>query len=538
MSGPLAHRRHGTRFGPMRTWWARTRAVGRAHPVTCLLAVQVWVVYAAYQLWIVVRGPIGYWNDSVAYVAVSHGPLLSAQLLAGARPPLVPLLWKATGTNLSFSVVQTLVAIGAWTYLAATAALLVRPGWHRLVAGTAVLVFASCWEVTEWNWNILSDSLAVSATAVICAAAISLVGRYTLTRALVLVAACLVFVLDRDQAIWAIVPVGVVLAGWGAVRLVRHRGDRSGPGRVLLVLGLSLCAVAAVAELGAATSHRNVVNMVDVFDVRVFPFPDRVHWFAVHGMPQGHEIDAAAAAAAATARAPGAAKVVGLPLDAAAFRPLHHWFATSAQERYVEFLVTHPAYFWTAPFGRPELTFNNAGGNLAGYGSLVDPNPHYPANHALPLLPRIFFPSQGVVSVLAVCGAVVFVLRRGRARYLGVLGALVATGLWSMLVAWHGDGMEVARHTLEGMVQVRVAVLILVLLAALGPLDVLPRQEGPAPDPDPTVRPVTTDLIRRTPAAPTVVPAVQGPFRGRRWPWVSSTRVERPRRPGPDKEQS
>jgi len=456
------------------------RAAGRAHPVTWLLAVQVWMAYAAYQLWIVARGPIGYWNDTVAYIAVSHGPFPSAQLLAGSRPPLLPLLWKATGTNLQFSMAQTVVAIGAWTYLAATAALLVRPGWHRLVAGTAVLGFASCWEVTEWNWNILTDSLAVSATAVICAAAISLVRRCTMTRAVVLVAACLVFVIDRDQAIWAVVPFGLVLAGWGGIALVRERGDRTGPARILLVLGLSLCAVAAVAELGAATSHRNVINMVDVFEVRVFPYPGRVHWFTVHGMPQGQEVDAVASATPAT---PGVAKVVGIALDTVAFRPLHHWFATAAQERYTEFLVSHPGYFWTAPLARPELTFNDARGNLAAYGSLVDPNPSNPTNHALPLLPRIFFPSRGVVLGSAAVGAVVFIVRRGRARYLGVLAALMAMGSWSMLVAWHGDGMEVVRHTLEGMVQVRVAVLVLVLLAVLGPFDVRPRPGEPALEP-------------------------------------------------------
>jgi len=450
---------------------------GRAHPVVCLLAALAWAAYAAYQLWIVVRGPIGYWNDTVAYVTVSHGALPSARLLAGARPPLVPLLWKATGTPLRFAVVQTLVAIGAWTYLAVTAALLVRPGWRRLAAGTAVLAFASCWEVTEWNWNVLSDSLAVSATAVICGAAIGLARKCTLTRALVLVAACTVFVIDRDQAIWTIAPFALALAGWGAVRTVRRPDHGPGPARVLLVLGLSLCAVATVSEVGAATSRRNVVNMVDVFDVRVFPFPGRVHWFAAHGMPQAPEIDAAAAATPAPL---GAAEVVGIPLDTAAFQPLRHWFATEAQGRYSEYLVTHPGYFWTAPLARPELTFNDAQGNLAGYGSLVHPNPRNGTNQALPLLPRIFFPSRGVVLALSVVGSVLFWVRRGRARYLGVLAILVAMGLWSMLVAWHGDGMEVVRHTLEGMVQVRAAVLVLVVVAVLGPLEVRTRPAPPA----------------------------------------------------------
>jgi hypothetical protein len=72
------------------------------------------------------------------------------------------------------------------------------------------------------------------------------------------------------------------------------------------------------------------------------------------------------------------------------------------------------------------------------------------------------------------------------AAYLGVLSgawsdrpwrvSLVITviGVLAMLVAWHGDGQEVTRHTIEGFAQVRLGLWLLVLLGLL-------RRSRPAP---------------------------------------------------------
>ncbi len=48
-----------------------------------------------------------------------------------------------------------------------------------------------------------------------------------------------------------------------------------------------------------------------------------------------------------------------------------------------------------------------------------------------------------------------------------VLVVLTLVGLAGMVVAWHGDGQEVARHTVEGFAQVRLGVWLLVTLGVL-----------------------------------------------------------------------
>jgi hypothetical protein len=90
----------------------------------------------------------------------------------------------------------------------------------------------------------------------------------------------------------------------------------------------------------------------------------------------------------------------------------------------------------------------------------------------LPFLPILMFPSWPVVLILAI-GSIALLIGQHRLRkYAVVLTALTVAGLWSMLTAWHGDGMEIARHTLEGNIQTRVSVLILAILATLGRLTV------------------------------------------------------------------
>jgi hypothetical protein len=74
-----------------------------------------------------------------------------------------------------------------------------------------------------------------------------------------------------------------------------------------------------------------------------------------------------------------------------------------------------------------------------------------------------------------------------------LLGGL---GVLEMLVAWHGDGTETARHGIVGSVSVRLAVVILLTVGALAP-----------GDPNVAVARTVRDRKQRS-AAPGYAPAV------------------------------
>lgn len=75
-----------------------------------------------------------------------------------------------------------------------------------------------------------------------------------------------------------------------------------------------------------------------------------------------------------------------------------------------------------------------------------------------------------VVAGLAAAGVALAAVRRSwRLGEVRVAVGLAVIGLAAALIAWQGDGIEVARHTIEGKVETRLGVLLLLLLAVLTP---------------------------------------------------------------------
>ena len=230
-------------------------------------------------------------------------------------------------------------------------------------------------------------------------------------------------------------------------------------GAKVLVLGVSLIAVSGYAIIGQAAAHRNIDNVSHVLFVRIFPYPDRVAWFADHGMPNRREVLAYAAAAKSE---DGQAKVVGIAPDDPTVQPLVRWLRTDATAVYLEWLALHPGYVLTEPLREPERAFNNALGRISFYAA--------PDRVDLPIVNSVFDPGPwwvaGAVVVAIAIGIGRGVWRRRWWRMLALLGGL---GMLEMLVAWHGDGTETARHGIVGSVAVRLAVVILVVAGALAP---------------------------------------------------------------------
>ena len=427
-----------------------------------------WAAFGAYRIWQAVVAPAAVWQDSLGYRAVSTHGILSGALWAGPRSPLVPLLLKLTHGFADYAVVQAIIATAAWGILALTVSRLVPEGWRSVVMAWAVLGFATAPLVVQWDWSVLSESPSLSALALLCASGIWLVWGFSWIRLTTMGVAAAAYVGLRDADIWTVGVVGVVLLVVGLYETIH--GAALGPGalthairakwgqsRRWVLVGVVLLSLASVAGVGADASHRNGLNIEEALYVRVFPFPDRVAWFSSHGMPDGSAIDALART---TVPAAHSAKIVAPDLSDPSWQPLLSWFDHQGEMTYAFFLVTHPLYDLTAPFASPALTYNNASGDLSFY---------LPVGHQpLGFLEAVFVPNHVVVIVLAVLAFLLVSTRTRRRREWRFLVFFAAVGLFSMLLAWHGEGMEVTRHMVEGNVEVRLGVLLMILLAVLG----------------------------------------------------------------------
>jgi hypothetical protein len=439
--------------------------ITRVARITGPVTVAGWCAFAGYVLWQGTAGAPLTWTDTTSYAAVAGHPLWSTGFWAGSRPPFVPLLLKLTWSASSFTATQSVIAVLAWGLLALVVGRLVTAGWRRLVAVWVVLGFAASTPVILWNRSVLSESLSLSLLAVLVAALIAAARRMTWPRIATAVVAALAFAATRDAQVWTVALIGVGVAAMAFLGLRRHRPVRRRVG----ALALGLLVAAGATGWDTAHTGRTGQNVADVLFVRIFPFPGRVAWFAGHGMPEARTIDQAAAALAAPA--PGAAEVVGFQADDPMYAALENWIATRGASTYLLWLATHPGYVLTEPFERPEQAFNYAQGDLTFYAA--------PGRSDSPLT-GLLWPAWWWLGPMALVGVgAALITGTWRERSWQVVVALGAVGIVAMLIAWHGDGEEVPRHTVEGFAQLRLAVLV---LCTVGVLRLVPWRPSEARD--------------------------------------------------------
>ena len=418
---------------------ADRRVVVSANVVAGIAVGVAMAAFVAYRLWQAFTGDPVLWTDTADYAR--------SAVWAGPRPPLVPLLLGVAGTSNVFVAVQVIVGIVAWVALAAAVAMLVSSVTARALVVTLVLAFASTTAVVRWDRSVLSESLSMSTLALLLAALLWYAhGAPSWPRVLGLIAPAALFASARDPHVWVVWLLAAVI---GIDAVVRARGVRG----VVAALGLALCAGALLG--GSLAADRTDVNLEHVYAVRVFPYADRVDWFADHGMPSAQWVDELAAS---TTHEDGVAPVVGLDANDPAAQSLLTWVHDHGAATYARWLLEHPVTLVTEPMRLPERAYNFADGDLDFYSA--------PGRTEVGLLDALLTPAAAVVVVVAI-GAVVVgaIARRWRVGWWWMLVAFGALGVVHALVAWHGDGMETTRHVTVGDVQARLAVLVLAAVA-------------------------------------------------------------------------
>jgi len=433
----------------------------RRDVVTLLVTFAGWCGFAWYVFWQGTAGPALVWSDTTSYAVVAGHPVWSTGFWAGQRPPLVPLVLKMVDSTSAFAALQSMVAVAAWGLLAFTVGRLVPAGWRRVAAAWVVLAFATSTPIVLWNRSVLSESLSLSILAVLVASVMAAARRITWPRVAVVALAAVAFATTRDAQVWTVALLGVIVAIVALVRARHVRRSPDGAGgswRRIGVLALSLLVGAGVTGWIVVHTGRSEQNLEDVLYVRVFPFPARVAWFAAHGMPEARWIDEVASVTVPPS--PGAAKVVGSEqLVGPRFATLEQWMVTRGENAYLLWLVTHPLYVVTEPLERPERAFNFANGHLDFYAAV---------NRVDSPMTAVLWPAWWwmlPMTVVAVGAAAVAGTWRDRGWQAAMM--LGGLGIFTILVAWHGDGEEVARHTVEGLAEVRVCVLVATTVAVL-----------------------------------------------------------------------
>lgn len=448
--------------------------------------------------------------DSLSYLETARLGAFSDGMLAGPRAPVGPLFYKLLGSDELRAAGQLALSIVCWLALAAALGAWIERRGVRLVAFASILLLSLAPQVAHWDTILLTESLSISFTAALVAAALWLVRAPSWGRLAALAAVTLLWVFTRDTNAYlaALIGVGMLIA---TPFVARRRFMLAGAAAMVVIAALSIASANGGATAGGreaafdgrpdGTFGRTAAvyrlpsqqyflfgegrwefPLLNVIGLRVLTDQDRLSWFQDHGMPVTPALRQMAGR-----YAPGRGGAFYRSPELASFR---RWLVADGTSTYAKYLATHPAYLLKAftddprsmVFATESLPEGETGG--AARESVRDFVPE-PLRRAL-LAPG----APGYLLWFTVGLAALFfaVMRRPSRVWLVPLAMLLST-LPHMLVVWHGDSQELQRHSLLVGVIGRLGLLMLLFLAlGSAALDepLRRRRREAQPDDDPT----------------------------------------------------
>ncbi len=388
-------------------------------------------------------------DDTGVYTAMGSAPLFSETMLAGLRPPVVPLFYKLFNNNFhSIILFQSIVSMVSWLFLATTASLYIKNRIIRIATFLLINGIGMSKPVAVWEGCLNSESISISLSVFFMATILSFIRSPTGFRLAVLTCVTVLLMFCRESNAWVLFVLAMV--GGGVSFVVKDR-------RYLVWSGVVVVTF-LVNTWTSNIGRRWIFPELNVLSQRILTQPQRTAGFTAAGMPVSNELmnmkgKWASSDNQAYYRSP----------DLHEFR---EWFFRYGKKTYIGWLLLHPATALVEPLEniRPMV----APGILLGYGARINSSllPHG--------LGRLFFPigyknnfSILVVWVLVFCTGIAIGVKAWRKNSLWIFGiVMVLLAYPHLFIVWHADAMEVERHAMGIRVQLNIAWWIMAMLFA------------------------------------------------------------------------
>jgi hypothetical protein len=365
------------------------------------------------------------------------------------RPWVTPLLYHLVHDPAGRILLQGVIGGLCWAFLALQAGQLVGDRRVRWAVLVSVLALSLTTTVTNWDTAMLSESLALSCTALLLGTLLRYVRSPDLRAVWPVLVAWTLWIWTRQNNLV------LALLGTGTVALVlAGRAIRRAPlERALLGLLVGLAAITALASFSYSRNTEIVhYNLAQIIGNRVLPDPGRTGWFVEQGMPLADGV------------------VVGQPRspqDLLADRAFHRWIDRDGIGVYGRYLARDPWRTITEPldsFVSDRAPFGDL--TRTDEVMLAGPDSYGVAREVLPSVVEdaLFEPGQagGVVLGLAlVLSATAWCWRRHGPDPRWALPLVVLALQWPALtVAWQASTAELGRLALSSALLVRLALLL------------------------------------------------------------------------------
>ena len=409
--------------------------------------------------------------DSGNYYEGSRLPL--TDIWGIYRPPVILLFYKLFGSydyeswdwNWSYIVVddallmysQIVFHIAAFSFLAFACAKTARTSKGRLILFAFPLLFSLIPMVVKWNFFALSESFCFSLFVVFVALWILFFYFYRLAWLVGIAIVALLWSNVRDTNPYLLVMVAsVILIIIASVRLRYLNKGRERYGFNSLLFSTTLCiyfvGIFALSNYSANQGNRWLFPFYNIMGKRILPVPEYVSYFSDHGMPMSQAL----------------LKLAGKWASDDDWQFWHvnrdphleefrAWAVNHGKMTYIKFLMSHFIYSITAPIYDFQNYLN---------GMYVQHFYEFIPNRSGRVPPWL---STALLYLLllsygsAVCLTPLLWWRRWLHKfpYLAVPLVMILLSLPHAWLIWHGDAMEIVRHSLTAVIQFLLGFVLL-----------------------------------------------------------------------------
>ncbi|MBI4730860.1 MAG: hypothetical protein HY781_01790 [Chloroflexi bacterium] len=408
-----------------------------------------------------------YFNDTPGYVRTGSYSLLDSDFWVGERPFTIPLFYKAVGYTLqNFSDqgemervgrIQLSISILSWTLFALSVSLLLKKWMLKFLSFAVITMIGASLYITFWDRLMLSDSLSTSLFVLILAflvfaailwrkkTALAIWLQFGLTFCIIVVATFYSF--TRDPNAYFLLSLGGLMGLGLLFRSVRRHRLLAG----YMTIMLSFWAVSGIQSAIANNTARYVAPLLNVLVYRFFPDEEKLAYLLENEMPydqrfsiynqfdlrQMHD---------------------HLSLDDPSGQ-LTSWITFHGKGTLFAYIVSHPGYAFITPLADLQALTN---GDVSAYRKILAPTPI-----RLSLLSDVFYPRFEVMPILFVIlfGISISLAFRNRSLNLMMIMILILfiTSIPFLLLVWHTDWNDIARHSLQAALQLRLASWLCIL---------------------------------------------------------------------------
>jgi len=386
-------------------------------------------------------------TDTGVYIIMASKPIWSADFLEGSRPFTVPLLYKLFNSNfILIAFFQSIFSLLCWSFLAFQISNVIKSRWLKIPAFTLVLLFSLSENIIQWDSVLLSESVSLSLMALFLAGWFWILNSWKWQKVVYLVVVAFFWTFSRETNAWIILMIGIitaVIAVW--------KGSFK---RYLIIAGVFILFF-ATNEISSNTGHRWIFPFLNILSQRILPNKENTSFFSKNGMP----------VTPALMRMSGkwASRENWAYYRDPALKDFRMWLHNNGKSTYIHWLLSRPYQTLKEPISNRQRLLSSREQNYFSPGF----SPVLPV-----LLNKIVYPTDHLLLVILMLIFIIFeaigLIISQRVYWYNpawiVLLFMILLIYSHAFLVWHGDAMEIGRHSLQVSVQFYLSLWTAMLL--------------------------------------------------------------------------